>query len=51
MIGHDFDREGRTFELGAPFFKRADYGHEFFIVNLIITLGWIVLLGEVRHGT
>ncbi len=47
MICDHFDKVNKVFELWSSFLKSANNDHEFFIVDLIITLNWIMLLWKV----
>ena len=49
MIHDHLDRIDRVFELWSSFFKSANNDHEFFIVDLVVTLNWIMLLRKVSN--
>ncbi len=47
IICDHLDRKDRIFELWASFFKCMNNDHEFFIVDLVVTLNWVMLLEKV----
>ncbi len=49
FVIHDhLNRINKVFELWSSFLKSANNDHEFFIVDLIVTLDWIMLLRKVN---
>ena len=49
MICYYFDWKDEVFELRASFLECANDDHEFFIIDLVVALCWIVLLWEVDY--
>ncbi len=50
FIIHDhLDRIDKVFEFWSSFLKSANNDHEFFIINLVVTLNWIMLLWKVNN--
>ncbi len=47
VIRDHLDKINKVFELWSSFLKSANNDHEFFIVNLVVTLDWIMLLRKV----
>ncbi len=48
FVIHDhLDRINRVFKLQSSFLESANNDHEFFIVDLVVTLDWIMLLRKV----
>ena len=47
MIRDYLDRINRVFELWSSFLESANNDHEFFIVDLVVTLNWVMLLWKV----
>ena len=47
MVAQDFNREAGTLKLGSPEFKSLHDCTEFFVVDLVIALGRVVLAGIV----
>ncbi len=47
VIRDHLNRIDRVFELWSSFFKSANNDHEFFIVDLVVTLDWVMLLRKV----
>ncbi len=48
LIIHDYlDKINRIFELWLSFLKSINNDHEFFIINFVVTLNWIMLLWKV----
>jgi hypothetical protein len=41
------NRIDKVFELWSSFFKSANNDHEFFIIDLVVTLDWVMLLWKV----
>ena len=48
MICDHLNRTDKIFKLWASFFECANNDHEFFIVDLVVTLNWIMLLEKVN---
>ncbi len=50
FVIHDhFNRINKVFKLWSSFLKSVNNDHEFFIINLIVTLNWIMLLWKVSN--
>ncbi len=49
MIHDHFDRVDKVFELRSSFLESANNDHEFFIVDLVVTLNWVMLLQKVSN--
>ncbi len=49
VIRDHFDRIKRVFKLWSSFFKSMNNDHEFFIINLVVTLNWVMLLQKVSN--
>ena len=49
MICDHFDRTDKVFKLWASFFKCINNDHEFFIVDFVVTLDWVMLLEKVSN--
>ncbi len=48
FVIHDhLDRINRVFKLWSSFLESVNDDHEFFIINLVVTLNWIMLFWEV----
>ncbi len=48
FVIHDhFNRINKVFKLWSSFLKSANNDHKFFIINLVITLDWVMLLWKV----
>ncbi len=47
MIHNHFNKINKVFKLWSSFLKSANNDHEFFIINLIVTLDWVMLLWKV----
>ncbi len=47
VIYDHLNRTDKVFKLWASFFECANNDHEFFIINLVVTLDWIMLLEKV----
>ena len=47
VICDHLDRIDRVFELWSSFLKSANNDHKFFIVDLVVTLDWVMLLRKV----
>ncbi len=47
MIYDHLNRTNKVFKLWALFFEYANNDHKFFIIDLVITLDWIMLLEKV----
>jgi len=47
VIYDHLDRTDKVFKLWASFFKCMNNDHEFFIVDLVVTLDWVMLLEKV----
>ena len=48
VICDHFNRIDKVFKLWLSFLESANNDHEFFIVNLVVTLDWIMLLRKVN---
>ncbi len=49
MICDYLDRIDKVFKLWSSFLKSVNNDHEFFIVDLVVTLNWIMLLRKVSN--
>ena len=48
FVIHDhFDRINKVFKLWSSFLESANNDHEFFIVNFVVTLNWVMLFWKV----
>ncbi len=47
VIYDHLDRTDRVFKLWVLFFEYANNDHKFFIIDLVVTLDWIMLLEKV----
>jgi len=47
VIRDHLDRIDRVFKLWSSFLESANNDHEFFIINLVVTLDWVMLLRKV----
>ncbi len=47
MIRDHFDRIDKVFKLWSSFLESMNNDHEFFIVDLVVTLDWVMLLWKV----
>jgi len=47
VICDHFNRISKVFELWSSFLESANNDHEFFIIDLIVTLNWVMLLQKV----
>ena len=47
VICDHLDRVNRVFKLWSSFLESANNAHEFFIVDLVVTLNWVMLLWKV----
>ncbi len=47
VIYDHLNRTDKVFKLWASFFKCMNNNHEFFIVNLVVTLNWVMFLEKV----
>ncbi len=47
VIHNHLDRIDKVFKLWSLFLESANSDHEFFIINLVVTLNWIMLLRKV----
>ena len=47
VIRDHLDRIDRVFKLWSLFLESANNDHEFFIINLVVTLDWVMLLRKV----
>ena len=48
VIRDHLNRVNRVFELWSSFLESANNNHEFFIINFVVTLNWIMLLQKVN---
>ena len=49
VIRDYLDKVDKVFELWSSFLESANNDHEFFIVDLVIALNWIMLLWKVSN--
>ncbi len=49
MIHDHLDKVNKVFKLWSLFLKSTNNNHEFFIVNLVVTLNWVMLLQKVSN--
>ena len=47
MIRDHFDRIDKVFKLWSSFLKSINNDHEFFIIDLVVTLNWVMLFWKV----
>ena len=48
MVGDDGDRMGGSLDILLPFFQCEDYGKEFSIIDVVVSLSRDKCLGEIR---
>ena len=49
LIFNNLDRINKVFKLWSSFLESVNNDHEFFIVDLVVTLNWIMLLWKVSN--